>query len=99
MKETLRPVAVLTGICLIVAVLLAATNGGTRTLEAPRDYQLIDASAMDDTLAGVFAGCHVMGMDPERAAEIAYAAANLCGSRFGAHFSIPSEEELAELMA
>ena len=26
MKETLRPVAVLTGICLIVAVLLAATN-------------------------------------------------------------------------
>lgn len=79
--------------------LLAATNGGTRTLEAPRDYQLIDASAMDDTLAGVFAGCHVMGMEPERAAEIAYAAANLCGSRFGAHFSIPSEEELAELMA
>ena len=38
-------------------------------------------------------------MEPERAAEIAYAAANLCGSRFGAHFSIPSEEEMAELMA
>ena len=32
MKETLKPIFVLTGICLIVAVLLAATNGITRRL-------------------------------------------------------------------
>ena len=34
----------------------------------------------------------------EQAAEIAYDAANLCGSRFGAHFSIPTSEELAQLI-
>lgn len=37
MKETLRPVAVLTGICLIVAVLLAATNGVTAPIIAANE--------------------------------------------------------------
>ena len=34
MKETLKPIFVLTGICLIVAVLLAATNGITAPIIA-----------------------------------------------------------------
>ncbi|MFQ9900816.1 MAG: hypothetical protein ACLRWF_03520 [Ruthenibacterium sp.] len=34
MKDTLKPIFVLTGICLIVAVLLAATNGITAPIIA-----------------------------------------------------------------
>lgn len=79
--------------------LLTATNGGFTALAAPRDFRMIDASAMDDTLAGVFAACHVKGIGTDRAAEISYAAANLCGSRFGAQNSIPSSGELSALMA
>ena len=78
--------------------LLAATNGGFTSLEAPKDFHMTDASAMDDTLSGVFGACWIKGLDVEQAAEIAYDAANLCGSRFGAHFSIPTSEELAQLI-
>ena len=53
--------------------LLAATNGGFTSLEAPKDFHMTDASAMDDTLSGVFGACWIKGLDVEQAAEIAQA--------------------------
>ncbi|MFR6695359.1 MAG: hypothetical protein ACLUS6_15945 [Dysosmobacter sp.] len=49
--------------------LLAATNGGFTSLEAPKDFHMTDASAMDDTLSGVFGACWIKGLDVEQAAE------------------------------
>lgn len=42
--------------------LLAATNGGFTSLEAPKDFHMTDASAMDDTLSGVFGACWIKGL-------------------------------------
>ena len=53
--------------------LLAATNGGFTSLEAPKDFHMTDASAMDDTLSGVFGAGWIKGLDVEQAAEIAQA--------------------------
>lgn len=78
--------------------LLLASNGGFVTLRADEQYPLIDASAMDDTLAGVFAACCLQGMRYEQAATVAYRAAMLAGCRKGANGTIPSREEMQEII-
>ncbi|MCB6609245.1 PfkB family carbohydrate kinase [[Clostridium] symbiosum] len=76
--------------------LLLAGNDGFSLFDAPKE-PMVDASTMDDTFSGVFAACIVRGMELEKAAEISYAAANLCGSRFGAQTSIPTKEEMQKI--
>lgn len=77
--------------------LLLAGNDGFSLFDAPRET-MVDASTMDDTFSGVFASCLARGMELEKAAELSYEAANLCGSRFGAQASIPMREEMQKIL-
>ena len=78
--------------------LLLAGNDGFSLFDAPKE-PMVDASTMDDTFSGVFASCIVNGMELEKAAEVSYASATLCGSRFGAQASIPNRDEMQKLLS